>query len=174
MGLPEVMLGIVPGWGGMLRLPERIGPQAALDMMLTGKTIDGKRAKRLGLADDCVPARVMDNAAAMLVLADQARRRPPLLQRLLNGPLRRLVARGARKQVARRARVEHYPAPYAIIDIWEQHQGNALAAPELIDSIVRSPTARNLVRVFFMQERLKGFGKESGYQRNASMSLAPA
>ena len=51
MGLPEVMLGIVPGWGGMLRLPERIGPQAALDMMLTGKTIDGKRAKRLGLAD---------------------------------------------------------------------------------------------------------------------------
>ncbi|WP_313952426.1 3-hydroxyacyl-CoA dehydrogenase NAD-binding domain-containing protein [Accumulibacter sp.] len=164
MGLPEVMLGIVPGWGGMLRLPERIGPQAALDMMLTGKTIDGQRAKRLGLADDCVPARVMDNAAAVLVLADQPRRRPPLLQRLLNGPLRRLVAHGARKQVAKRARVEHYPAPYAIIDIWAQHQGNALAAPELIDSIVRSSTARNLVRVFFLQERLKGFGKESDYQ----------
>jgi 3-hydroxyacyl-CoA dehydrogenase/enoyl-CoA hydratase/3-hydroxybutyryl-CoA epimerase len=44
MGLPEVMLGIVPGWGGMLRLPERIGPQAALDMMLTGKTIDARKA----------------------------------------------------------------------------------------------------------------------------------
>ncbi|MCB1934011.1 MAG: enoyl-CoA hydratase/isomerase family protein, partial [Candidatus Accumulibacter sp.] len=164
LGLPEVMLGIFPGWGGMLRLPARIGPQAALDMMLTGKSLDAKRAKRLGLADDCVPARVMDNAAALLVLSGQPRRRPPLLQRLLNGPLRLLVARAARKQLAKRARVEHYPAPYAIIDIWEKHQGNALAAPELIDSIVRSPTARNLVRVFFMQERLKGFGKASVFQ----------
>ena len=163
MGLPEVMLGIVPGWGGMLRLPERIGPQAALDMMLTGKTIDAKKAKRLGLADDCVPPRVMDAAAALLVLSGQPRRRPPFLQRLLNGPFRRVVASGARKQVARRARREHYPAPYAIIDIWARHQGNALAAPQLIDSIVRSPTARNLVRVFFLQERLKSFGKTSSF-----------
>ena len=164
MGLPEVMLGIVPGWGGMLRLPERIGPQAALDMMLTGKTIDASKARRLGLADDCVPPRVMDSAAALLVLANQPRRRPPLLPRLLNGPLKALVASGARKQVARRARREHYPAPYAIIDIWARHQGNALAAPELIDSIVRSPTARNLVRVFFLQERLKSFGKASTFE----------
>ncbi|EXI74109.1 MAG: Fatty acid oxidation complex subunit alpha [Candidatus Accumulibacter sp. SK-11] len=163
MGLPEVMLGIVPGWGGMLRLPERIGPQAALDLMLTGKTIDAKKAKRLGLADDCVPPRVMDGAAAMLVLAGQPRRRPPLGQRLLNGPLKSVVASGARKQVARRARREHYPAPYAIIDIWARHRGNALAAPQLIDSIVRSPTARNLVRVFFLQERLKSFGKASTF-----------
>jgi 3-hydroxyacyl-CoA dehydrogenase/enoyl-CoA hydratase/3-hydroxybutyryl-CoA epimerase len=164
MGLPEVMLGIVPGWGGMLRLPERIGPQAALDMMLTGKTIDASKARRLGLADDCVPPRVMDSAAALLVLANQPRRRPPLLQRLLNGPFKALVASGARKQVARRARRGHYPAPYAIIDIWARHQGNALAAPELIDSIVRSPTARNLVRVFFLQERLKSFGKASIFE----------
>jgi enoyl-CoA hydratase/carnithine racemase len=75
MGLPEVMLGIVPGWGGMLRLPSGSARQAALDMMLTGKTIDAKRAKRLGLADDCVPPRVMERAARMLVLADQPRRR---------------------------------------------------------------------------------------------------
>ncbi|MBK7955923.1 MAG: enoyl-CoA hydratase/isomerase family protein [Candidatus Accumulibacter sp.] len=164
MGLPEVMLGIVPGWGGMLRLPQRIGAQAALDMMLTGKTIDAKKARRLGLADDCVPPRVMDRAAALLVLANQPRRRLPLLQRLLNGPLKGIVARGATKQVARRARREHYPAPYAIIDIWAHHHGNALAAPGLIDSIVRSPTARNLLRVFFLQERLKGFGKAGSFQ----------
>jgi 3-hydroxyacyl-CoA dehydrogenase/enoyl-CoA hydratase/3-hydroxybutyryl-CoA epimerase len=164
MGVPEVMLGIVPGWGGMLRLPERIGPQAALDMMLTGKTVDARKARRLGLADECVPPRVMDQAAAMLVLSNQPRRRPPLLQRLLNGPFKALVARTARKQVARRARAEHYPAPYAIIDIWARHHGNALAAPQLIDSIVRSPTARNLVRVFFMQERLKSLGKGGTFQ----------
>ncbi len=164
MGLPEVMLGIFPGWGGMLRLPERVGPQAALDMMLTGKSIDAKRAKRMGLADECVPPRVMESAARMLVLSNTPRRALPLLQRLLNGPLKGIVASGARKQVAKRARPEHYPAPYAIIDIWAKHNGNALAAPKLIDGIVRSATARNLVRVFFMQERLKSFGKESDFQ----------
>src|ERR1019366_4366543 len=62
MALPEVMLGIVPGWGGMLRLPLVVGPAAALDMMLTGKGIEAKKAKRMGLADECVPPRVMDNA----------------------------------------------------------------------------------------------------------------
>jgi 3-hydroxyacyl-CoA dehydrogenase/enoyl-CoA hydratase/3-hydroxybutyryl-CoA epimerase len=157
------MLGIVPGWGGMLRLPQRIGPQAALDMMLTGKSLDAKKARRLGLADDCVPPRVMDSAAKMLLVSNTPRRPLPFIQRLLNGPLKSVVANGARKQVAGRARREHYPAPYAIIDIWSKYNGNALAAPELIDSIVRSPTARNLVRVFFMQERLKTFGKQSDF-----------
>ena len=164
MGLPEVMLGIFPGWGGMLRLPQRVGPQAALDMMLTGKSIDAQRAKRMGLADECVPPRVMESAAKILLLSNKPRRPLPFLQRLLNGPFKGLMASAARKQVARRARPEHYPAPYAIIDIWARHQGNALAAPALIDGIVRSSTARNLVRVFFMQERLKGFGKETSFQ----------
>jgi 3-hydroxyacyl-CoA dehydrogenase/enoyl-CoA hydratase/3-hydroxybutyryl-CoA epimerase len=161
LGLPEVMLGIFPGWGGMLRLPQRIGPAAALDLMLTGRTLDAKRAKRMGLADDCVPPRIMMPAARQLVVSGQPRRPLPLLQRLLNGPLKAVVANGARKQVAKKARPEHYPAPYAIIDLWQKHNGNALAAPEIIDRIVRSPTAKNLVRVFFLQERLKGFGKNS-------------
>jgi len=164
MGLPEVMLGIFPGWGGMLRLPQRVGPAVALDMMLTGKTIDAKRAKRMGLADEAVPPRVMEQAARQLVISGQLRRKLPLLQRLLNGPFKAIVARGARQQVARKARPEHYPAPYAIIDIWAKHNGNTLAAPELIDGIINSSTARNLVRVFFLQERLKAFGKESSFK----------
>src|SRR6185369_4184791 len=114
-----------------------------------------QRARRMGLADDCVPPRVMEAAARQLVLSGQPRRPLPLLQGLLNGPLKSLVANGARKQVARKARPEHYPAPYAIIDIWAKHKGNALSAPALIDRIINSPTARNLVRVFFLQERLK-------------------
>ena len=164
MGLPEVMLGIFPGWGGMLRLPRRVGPAAALDMMLTGKSIDAKRAKKMGLADDCVPPRVMEMAARQLLLSGQPRRPLPFMQRLLNGPLKSVVANGARKQVAKKARPEHYPAPYAIIDLWAQHDGNALAAPDLIDRIITSPTARNLVRVFHLQERLKGFGKDSDFK----------
>jgi 3-hydroxyacyl-CoA dehydrogenase / enoyl-CoA hydratase / 3-hydroxybutyryl-CoA epimerase len=163
MGLPEVMLGIFPGWGGMLRLPQRVGPAAALDMMLTGKGIDARRAKRVGLADDCVPPRVMEMAARQLLLSNTPRRPLPFLQKLLAGPLKGIVANGARKQVAKKARPEHYPAPYAIIDLWQKHAGNALAAPEVVDRIIQSPTAKNLLRVFRLQERLKGFGKDSDF-----------
>ncbi len=160
LGLPEVMLGIFPGWGGMLRLPALIGPQAALDLMLTGKTVDAKKARSLSLADDCVPPRVMDAAARRIVLSGQPARRATLVQRLLNGPLKVVIAAGARKQVAARARPEHYPAPYAIIDTWAKHNGNALADPALIGRLAGSNTAHNLIRVFFLQERLKNFGKK--------------
>lgn len=163
LGLPEVMLGIFPGWGGMLRLPQRVGPGAALDLMLTGRTVDAQRARKMGLADDAVPPRVMDAAARQLLLSGQPRRPLPLLQRLLGGPLKGVVARSARQQVAKKARPEHYPAPYAIIELWQKHGGNALAAPEIVDRIIASPTARNLLRVFRLQERLKGFGKDGDF-----------
>jgi 3-hydroxyacyl-CoA dehydrogenase/enoyl-CoA hydratase/3-hydroxybutyryl-CoA epimerase len=166
--LPEVMLGIVPGWGGMLRLPQIVGPAAALDMMLTGKNIDAKRAKKVGLADECVPPRVMENAARMLVISGRPRREEqlPFMQKLMNGSLKSFVAKGARKQVAKRARQEHYPAPYAIIDQWQNYGGDTLAVPASeptsLDALVTHPTTRNLIRVFFLQDRLKGFGKLSG------------
>ena len=166
--LPEVMLGIVPGWGGMLRLPQIVGPAAALDMMLTGKNIDAKRAKKMGLADACVPPRVMENAARMMVLSGKPPRQAllPFMQKLMNGPLKAFVASGARKQVAKRARQEHYPAPWAIIDQWQNYGGNTLAVsadkPTSLDALVTHPTTRNLIRIFFLQDRLKGFGKLSG------------
>src|SRR4029078_9066272 len=68
-GVPEVLVGIVPAWGGIKRLPKLIGAPAALDLLLTGKTIDARKEKRLGLADECVPARVMDNTARGVLLA---------------------------------------------------------------------------------------------------------
>ena len=163
LALPEVMLGIFPGWGGMLRLPQRVGPAAALDMMLTGRSLDAKRARNLGLADECVPPRVMEMAAHKLLLSNRPRRPLPFVQKLLAGPLKSVVANGARKQVAKKARPEHYPAPYAIIDLWQKHDGNALAAPAVVDRIISSPTAKNLLRVFHLQERLKGFGKDSDF-----------
>ncbi|MBP8898664.1 MAG: enoyl-CoA hydratase/isomerase family protein, partial [Sulfuritalea sp.] len=165
--LPEVMLGIVPGWGGMLRLPQIVGPAAALDMMLTGKNIDAKRAKKMGLADACVPPRVMENAARMLVLSGKPPRQAqlPFMQKLMNGPLKGMVAKGAKKQVAKRARPEHYPAPYAIIDQWQNYGGNTLAVPAdqptSLDALIRHSTTRNLIKVFFLQDRLKGFGKDA-------------
>jgi len=165
LGLPEVMLGIFPGWGGMKRLPEIVGPQMALDMMLTGKTLDARRARKFGLVDLSVGARVMQASARGLVLSGNPPARAKGLKAWMNRwPLKAVVASKARQQVATKARREHYPAPYAIIDLWERHGGNALLAPALIDGIINSPTARNLLRVFFLQERLKSFGKESAFK----------
>lgn len=160
MGLPEVLLGIVPAWGGMRRLPSLIGPQAALDMMLTAKSLDAWRAKKMGLVDLAVAPRVMHDSARGLVLSGRPAARASGLKALMNLNLMRpIVAHMARKQVARKARQDQYPAPYALIDLWQKTDGDALQAPALLDRIVRSPTAGNLVRVFFLQERLKGLGK---------------
>ena len=169
LALPEVMLGIVPGWGGMRRLPRTIGAPAALDMMLTGRTVDARRAKKLGLVDESVPVRVMMNAARITLAARPAPHRPALAQRLtLWGPVRRIIAAQARKQTAKKARRVHYPAPYAILDIWSEHDGDPFAFPaehaSSLQSLLASPTTRNLIRLFGLQERLKAQGKESAFQ----------
>ena len=168
LGLPEVMLGIVPGWGGIKRLPKLAGAPAALDLMLTGRTIDARRAKKLGIADECVPARVMENTARGVLRALPPPRSLPFPLSLTLNPLaRRYIAAQARKQVARRARREHYPAPYAILDLWVRYDGNALAAPASdpasIPTLMQTPTAGNLIRVFRLQEQLKALGKESDF-----------
>ncbi len=161
LGLPEVMLGIFPGWGGMRRLPERIGAAAALDLMLTGRTVDARRARSLGLADASVPARVMESAARQLVLSGQAPRTLSWWQSMLAGPFKGLVARQARQKTAQKVQPQHYPAPYAILNIWQHHGGNALDAPEILARLIASPTTTNLLRVFHLQERLKALGKSS-------------
>ncbi len=166
LGLPEVMLGIVPGWGGMRRLPRLAGAPAALDLLLTGKTIDARRAKKLGIADECVPARIMMNTARGVLLgAPPPRRLPFPLSLTLNPLLRPLIAAQARKQVAARARREHYPAPYAILDLWVKYDGDALAPPPndpaSIAHLLQTPTAMNLIHVYKLQERLKNFGRDA-------------
>ncbi|MYN12660.1 enoyl-CoA hydratase [Pusillimonas sp. TS35] len=160
LALPEVMLGIFPGWGGMQRLPRLVGAPIALDMMLTGRSADARRAVSIGLADALVPQRLARRAAAMTVLSGRQARTARGVGALLNlSFIRPLVARQAVRKVQQRDPGGHYPAPRAILDIWARHDGNALEAPECIDAIVRSATARNLVRVFHLQERLKAFGK---------------
>jgi 3-hydroxyacyl-CoA dehydrogenase / enoyl-CoA hydratase / 3-hydroxybutyryl-CoA epimerase len=161
---PEVMVGVIPAWHAMEWLPELIGPAAALDLLLTGKSVDARRAKRMGLVDEAVPLRIFENTARMLTLKAPRPRKPGVLDRLLlAGPFKGIVARQARKQVARRARREHYPVPYSIIDIWRSYRGNALMVPPehpaSIPSLIAHPTGRNLVRIFFLQERMKGLGK---------------
>jgi 3-hydroxyacyl-CoA dehydrogenase/enoyl-CoA hydratase/3-hydroxybutyryl-CoA epimerase len=167
LAFPEVMLGIWPLWHGLQWLPKRIGPAAALDMILTGKAIDAKRAKRMGLVTEAVPLRILENTARIVTLEARPPRELPFVQRLML-LFRGLVASQARKQVAKRARREHYPAPYAILDAWVKYDGDPFKAANdpacSMQALFEHPTTRNLIRVFFLQERLKQQGKGSDFQ----------
>ena len=143
-----------------LRLTRRVGAPLALDMMLTGRALSARRAAQVGLADLCVPPRLAERSAACHVLSNQPVRGPRGKDAWLSHPiLRPLLLRQARKTLEKRDPQGHYPTPRAILEIWARHDGDALDAPGLIDGIVRSDTARNLLRVFRMQERLKSYGK---------------
>ena len=171
IGLPEVKLGIYPGWGGSVRLPRLIGAPAAMDLMLTGRTLSASAAKSLGVVDRVVDTSNLINAAATLALKGADR---PFKQNLTawitnTWPARQLLAPQMVKQVARKARKDHYPAPFALIETWRRSSGSV---QQLLDAERRSviklaatPTARNLTRVYFLQERLKGLGgKDHGIQ----------
>jgi 3-hydroxyacyl-CoA dehydrogenase/enoyl-CoA hydratase/3-hydroxybutyryl-CoA epimerase len=161
--LPEVMLGIMPAWHGVQWLPKLIGPAAALDMLLTGRALDARRARRAGLVDQVVPLRILENTARMVTLEAPAPRRLKLADRLMLGVGRGFVVAQARKQVARRARREHYPAPYAILELWRRYDGDPFVAPDdpacSIQALFDHPTTASLIRIFFLQERLKAEGK---------------
>ena len=167
IAFPEVMLGIMPAWHGVQWLPKVVGPAAGLDMLLTGRALDARRAKRIGLVDEAVPLRILENTARIMTLEARPRRGLPFTQSLMLA-LRPLVVWNARKQVAKRARREHYPAPYAILELWKKYDGDPFAAANdpscSITALFEHPTTENLIRIFFLQERLKGQGKGSDFQ----------
>ena len=163
IGLPEVKLGIHPGFGGTVRSVRLAGPLKAMDMMLTGKNIRPRQARAMGLVDEIVPARHLERAARMMALKPPRPRRLPLQERLMNaGPARKVLAGILEKQVARKARREHYPAPYAIIELWKNYGDRPALMMEKearsIADLFCSDTSRNLVRVFLLQDKLKTLG----------------
>jgi 3-hydroxyacyl-CoA dehydrogenase / enoyl-CoA hydratase / 3-hydroxybutyryl-CoA epimerase len=163
IGLPEVKLGIHPGFGGTVRTVRLAGPLKAMDLMLTGKNVRPKQARAMGLVDEIVPARHLERAARAMALNPPAPRQAPLKERLMNaGPARKVLAGILEKQVAQKARREHYPAPYAIIELWKNHGDKpALMMEKEARSIAElfcTDTSRNLVRVFLLQDKLKALG----------------
>ena len=163
LGLPEVQLGIHPGFGGTVRSVRLLGVRAAMQLMLTGKPMRAADAQRSGLVDRLVPQSELSSAARALALAAPSPRRAPLGERLLSAaPVRPFVRRALIRQVARRAPRAHYPAPYAIIDLWSRYGAHGRAAFEAearsIAQLFLSETSRNLVRVFLLQDRLKSSG----------------
>lgn len=171
IGLPEIMLGIHPGWGGTVRLPQRIGGFKALSQsILTGSAHHAIKAKKLGMIDEVVPVRQLKRAAVYFIKNKPVKQRPSFLNHLMDHAwLRAPVAYLLRKNVAKRVRKEHYPAPYAVIDLWEKEGGvGDRAYLKEIDSIeqliTKNDTSRNLIRAFLLREQLKGFAKDSHFK----------
>ena len=163
LGLPEVQLGIHPGFGGTVRSVRLLGVRPAMEMMLTGTPIRAEKALRIGLVDRLVAADQLRAAARALIQSKPARGHAPFLESALSWPIVRWLVKPALiAQVASKARREHYPAPYAIIDLWAKYgaRGAEAFAAEArsIAHLFTTETSRNLVRVFFLQDRLKALG----------------
>jgi 3-hydroxyacyl-CoA dehydrogenase / enoyl-CoA hydratase / 3-hydroxybutyryl-CoA epimerase len=172
LGLPEVRLGIHPGFGGGARLTPLVGSLKAMDLMLSGRSIDARQARRIGLVDRLAPERYLRAAARLLVLDAPPPARPGWQDRLSNHSLvRPLLARVLRRQVAAKASRLHYPAPYALIDIWQKYADDPAqmlqAEADSIASLVKGITARNLIRVFLLQEQLKSLGRDTAWKPGA-------
>jgi 3-hydroxyacyl-CoA dehydrogenase/enoyl-CoA hydratase/3-hydroxybutyryl-CoA epimerase len=164
IGFPEVNLGIFPGFGGTGRSIRQAGPVDAMQIMLTGKVLKAGAARGLNLVDKLVRHRDMLRwEGRKAVLTKKKSSEAPALKKAAALPLvREALANQMRKQVGKKARKEHYPAPYALIDLFEKHGNDwrAMIRGE-IDGFVPlmgSPTATNLRRVFFLSEGLKKQG----------------
>jgi len=168
IGLPEVKLGIHPGWGGTVRLPKLIGAPQALSLILSGKALSAHAAKKLGIVDEAVPERQLKRAATNYILNPPQAHTPGKLLSFTNHKLvRPLLGKYIRKQLASKANEKHYPAPFAALDNWMKYGVSKKAMQEELQSIGRlfmTDTAKNLVHVFFLQERLKNLAKDSQFK----------
>jgi 3-hydroxyacyl-CoA dehydrogenase/enoyl-CoA hydratase/3-hydroxybutyryl-CoA epimerase len=163
LGLPEVQLGIHPGFGGTVRAVRLMGVRPALELMLKGKPFKGARALEVGLIDRLVPPAEIESVAKRLLLQPPAKKSAPFVEKLLNlKAMRPFIARQAAAQLSGKVSREHYPAPYAIVELWLAHGAAGAESYEAearsIAELMCTPTSRNLVRVFMLQTRLKGLG----------------
>lgn len=172
IGLPEVMLGIIPGWGGTVRLPKLIGGLNALPMMMQGRAVNGLQAYKMGLVDACVPIRQLKKAVKIIVMnkasaKNKYAKKLSFLASLSNqAPFRNIFTFFARKQLAAKAQENHYPAPFAILNNFEKYGIDNLErsyAAELSADLklIEHSTTKNLLHVFFLQEKLKEFAKKT-------------
>ena len=165
IGLPEIKLGIHPAFGGVVRSTAIINPLKSLEMMLTGRALSARQAKSIGLIDLVQPKRQIKRAAQQLALFPPKKRRMPLSGKILSLPgIRNLLAGYMKKQVAKKAPRQHYPAPYALLDIWCNYYGRKKRLMEeeanSVARLIQGNTVRNLIRVFFLQTQLKGLGSK--------------
>ncbi|MFW6339465.1 MAG: 3-hydroxyacyl-CoA dehydrogenase NAD-binding domain-containing protein [Wenzhouxiangella sp.] len=170
IGFPEVNLGIYPGFGGSARSIAAMGGLKAMQIMLTGRMLRARPARALGLVDQVVDRHgSLRWAARAAVLKRKRHKRPGLVDRLTTlTPVRKVLAGQMRKQTAAKARREHYPAPYELIDAFEAVGNDAAEMirleAEKVPRLLAGETSRNLRRVFRLMERLKAQGRRSDFK----------
>lgn len=165
LGLPEVKLGIQPGWGGTVRLPEHIGIIKAMDLILSGRLVSAKVAKQFGIVQEAVPQRVLERAAKYYAKEAPAIKRNQWVNDLIEFPLsRKAVGKLLVQQLSKKISKNYYPSPFRIVQNWVNNgikrplalEVEAKSLAELFDT----ECAKNLINVFFLQNHLKSFGKK--------------
>jgi 3-hydroxyacyl-CoA dehydrogenase/enoyl-CoA hydratase/3-hydroxybutyryl-CoA epimerase len=173
IGLPEVKLGLHPGFGGTVRAVDLAGPIQGMQMMLTGSMTRPAKARALGLVDKVVDEDDLETEARKMLRKAPPVKKPGMRNLLLNlAPVRDFLAKKMAQQVGRKAKPAHYPSPYAMIELWRQFGGSDTDTRwhEEAVSFARmllTETSRNLVRVFFLQDHMKSMGgkKKASFQR---------
>ncbi len=165
LGLPEVKLGLHPGFGGTVRAVQICGVRAGMPLMLTGNPVDPRKGKRIGLVDRICGEDEWRDVATGLIGNPPAKQRMPFVDRLLNLAVARpFVKNMLVGQVRSKARPDHYPSPYAMIDIWASDGASSKTGYEAearsFADLMCTSTAKNLIRVFFLQSKLKGQGNK--------------
>jgi 3-hydroxyacyl-CoA dehydrogenase/enoyl-CoA hydratase/3-hydroxybutyryl-CoA epimerase len=170
LGFPEIKLGIYPGFGGSARSTRQIGGFQAMQIMLTARMLKAPQAKAMGLVDQIVgPHASLRWAARRAVLSGRKSRGAGWLARLSNlGPARKFLAGQMRKQTAAKANPRHYPAPFELIDVWEQFGNDPR---QMLDEearrvarLITGSASQGLRRVFWLMEKLKANGKGSAFK----------
>lgn len=164
LGLPEVKLGIHPGFGGTVRLPALIGPLPALSIMLSGRAIAARQAHKLGVVDRLVPERHLRAAAYALIERVPPKGRPSWSQNMLALPfLRPYVGAFVGRRLRARINCVHYPAPCRLLSLWVAQaslEAEALSCAELLVT----PASRRLVRLFEFSEELKRLARQEPHR----------
>ncbi|MDX1460186.1 MAG: 3-hydroxyacyl-CoA dehydrogenase NAD-binding domain-containing protein [Xanthomonadales bacterium] len=169
VGFPEVKLGIYPGFGGSARSIRQCGPLKAMPAMLSARLLRAGAARAAGFVDQLVPEHgELRWAARKAVLKGLKSSGAGHAAAALDmPPVRKILAGQMRKQTAAKANPRHYPAPFELIDAWEEHGNDPQALMEeearRVGRLITTDTSKNLQRVFALSERLKGYGKQSDF-----------
>ncbi|MCF8060251.1 MAG: enoyl-CoA hydratase/isomerase family protein [Bacteriovoracaceae bacterium] len=169
MGLPEVKLGLIPGFGGTYRMPKRIGLPSALDLILTGKTVNARKGKKLGLALETYPKeRIIDMAKIHL---KKSARKESLRDSLTdfaqdNFFSRKIIFQKARESVLKKTK-GFYQAPLKILDTMEagmiKGRSSYLASEaQAFGELCVSEQSKNLQHIYWMTEKVKKYSGPKG------------
>lgn len=169
LGYPEIQLGIYPGFGGSARTTALLGGPKGMELMLSSRMLRARQAKSMGLVDQLVsPHGSLRWAARNAVLKNRKSKGPGFITKMTNsGPARKFLAPVIRKKTASRANPKHYPAPFSLIDAWEDcgdSKADMLEQEAIrVGELITTDTSRNLRRVFWLMEGLKAAGKKSTF-----------